>query len=49
MQKIYKRSGLKKLASAKPKGFPTLRSVSDDATSYKGNQQHYVITFAKAK
>lgn len=47
MKKIYKILELNNLALAKAKSFPGLRSVGDDATSYKGNQLHYVIALSR--
>lgn len=45
MKKIHKISDSKKTLLAKVKSFPALQSVGDDASSYKGNQLHNVISF----
>lgn len=44
MKIIYKTPDIKKILLAKAKDFPALRSVGNDATSYKGNQLNCVIS-----
>lgn len=46
MKKIYKTPDIKKTPLDKTKIFQALRSVGNDATSYKGNQLHSVISVA---
>ena len=46
MTKIYKTPDIKKTPLDKTQIFKALRSVGNDATSYKGNQLHSVISVA---
>lgn len=49
MKKIYKTADMKMIPLTEAKDFPALRSVGDDATSYKGNQLHCVISLANIR